>query len=84
VIEDKTIFNSFFQLGSYKISRIAGVLQIRSIPQPPARQIINLLATDKSQYLAQPRPIIVISTCRHALHAHEVSMTHQNHQPVMK
>ena len=46
---DETII----ELGYHKRSRFASVSQINYL------QIIYLLATDKSQYFAQPRPIIV-------------------------
>ena len=43
-----------------KISRFASVSYINYLPQPSASANNNLLATDKSRYFAQPRPIIVI------------------------
>ncbi len=55
---DKTII----ELGSRKISWIVSGEQINYLPKP--RQIIDLLATDKSRYFAQPRPITV-NCCRH-------------------
>ena len=54
---DKTIT----ELGYRKISWFASVSHINYLPQPSLRQIIDLLATDKSRYFAQPRSIIV--TC---------------------
>ena len=53
---DKTII----KLGYRKISRFASVSYINYLPQPSASANNNLLATDKSRYFAQPRPIIVI------------------------
>ena len=52
---DKTII----ELGYHKISWFASVSQINYLPRPSASEIIELLATDKSQYFARPRPIIV-------------------------
>ena len=52
---DKTII----ELGYRKISWFVSVSQINYLPQPSASQIIDLLATDKSRYFAQPRPIVV-------------------------
>ena len=53
---DKTII----ELGYRKISWFLSVSQVNYLPQPSGlRQIIDLLATDKSRYFAQPRPIIV-------------------------
>ena len=52
---DKTII----ELGYRKISLFVSGEQINYLPQPSARQIIDLLTTDKSLYLAQLRPIIV-------------------------
>ena len=54
---DKTII----ELGYRKISWFVSVSQINYLLQPSAlaNNIIDLLATDKLQYFAQPRPIIV-------------------------
>ena len=52
---DKTII----KLGYRKISWFVSVSQINYLPQPPASQIIELLATDKSRHFAQLRPVIV-------------------------
>ena len=52
---------SFFSLGYRKISWFVSILQINYLICLSLRlwQIINLLATDKSRYFAQPPPIIV-------------------------
>ena len=50
--------NTIIELGYRKISWFVGVSQINYLPQPFA-SANNLLATDKSRYFAQPRPIIV-------------------------
>ena len=55
---DKTII----ELGSRKISWFVSVSQITYFSLR-LRQIIDLLATDKSRYFAQPRPIIA-NYCR--------------------
>ena len=53
------------ELGYRKISWFVSVSQINHLPQPSASaNNIDLLATDKSQYFAQPRPIIV-NYCQH-------------------
>ena len=52
---DKTII----ELGYRKISWFVNVSQIIICLSLRLRQIIDLLATDKSRYFAQPRPIIV-------------------------
>ena len=51
---DKTII----ELDVHKISWLVSLTQINYLPQY-FRQIIYLLVTNKSQYFAQPRPIIV-------------------------
>ena len=44
-----------------KYGNFVSVSQISYLPQPLASpRITDLLATDKSRYFAQPRPIIVI------------------------
>ena len=53
-LNDKTII----ELGYRKISWFISISQINYLPQPLA-SVIDLLATDKSRYFAQPRPIIV-------------------------
>ena len=51
---DKTII----ELGYCKISWFVSVSQINTPPR--LREIIDLLATDKSRYSAQPRPMLII------------------------
>ena len=55
-LNDKTII----ELGHRKISWFVSVSQINYLPQPSASENnnIDLLASDKSQYFAQPHPII--------------------------
>ena len=42
------------------------------------RQIIDLLAADKSRYFAQPRPIIV-NYCDTSTFGHEINRSNSNH-----
>ena len=49
--------NTIIELSYRKISWFVGVSQINYLPQPFV-SANNLLATDKSRYFAQPRPII--------------------------
>ena len=51
---DKTIIKHSYR----KVSWFVSVSQINYLPQLRLLQIIDLLATDKSWYFAQPRPII--------------------------
>ena len=50
---------AIIELGYREVSWFVSVSQINYLPQPSASAIIDLLATDKSRYFAQPRPIIV-------------------------
>ena len=56
MMNDKAII---IEVGYRKISCFISVSQINYLPQPRLRQIIDLPATDKSGYFAQPRLIIV-------------------------
>ena len=54
---DKTIF----ELGIAKYCDLSA--QINYLPKPKAKAVIDLLATDKSGYFAQPLPIIANYLC---------------------
>ena len=61
---DKTII----ELGYHKISWFVSVSQINYLPQPLASPQIDMLAIDKSQYFAQPRPKLLISSTTNKVH----------------